>query len=154
VAYWKEVKERDMPVNAKIGEGTTIWHPDLVNIYGCAIGKDCSIGCFVEIGPEVMIGDRCRIQSKVFIPKGVFIEDDVFIGPGVTFLNDKHPPSKGAWQAMKTFVRKGAAIGGGALILPGVTLGSNCLIGAGAVVTKDVGENETVIGVPARCMIS
>jgi len=141
-----------MPVDAIIGKGTKIWHPELVNIYGCRIGDDCNIGSFVEIGPDVEIGNRCKIQSKVFIPKGVTIGDDVFIGPGVIFLNDKHPPSKGEWLAVKTFVEDGVAIGGGALILPGIKLGKGCVIGAGAVVTKDVQPYMTVIGVPARCM--
>lgn len=142
-----------MPVSkVKMGAGTKIWHPELVNIYGCTIGEDCNIGCFVEIGPEVVIGHRCRIQSNVFIPKGVEIGDDVFIGPGVIFLNDKYPPSKGEWACIRTYVKDKAVIGGGVLILPGITLGEECLIGAGAVVTKDVKPKNTVAGVPARCI--
>ena len=141
-----------MPIwtDVKIGKGTKIWHPELVNIYGCRIGDDCNIGSFVEIGPDVEIGNRCKIQSKVFIPKGVTIGDDVFIGPGVIFLNDKHPPSKGNWLAVKTFVEDGVAIGGGALILPGVKLGKGAIIAAGAVVTRDVEQYSIVGGVPAK----
>jgi acetyltransferase-like isoleucine patch superfamily enzyme len=141
-----------MPVNAEVGEGTKIWHPELVNIYGCLIGRDCNIGCFVEIGPEVVVGNRCKIQTKAYLPKGIRLEDDVFIGPGVTFLNDKHPPSNGEWGECTTIVKEGASIGGGALILPGVTIGRRAVIGAGAVVTKNVGDGETVVGVPARCL--
>ena len=134
-----------------IGHGTKVWHPELVNFYGCEIGNDCNVGCFVEIGPQVKIGNRVKIESKVYIATGVEIEDDVFIGPDVTFLNDKHPPSpKETWVIMRTLVRRGAAIGGGALIMPGLTLGERCVIGAGAVVTKDVKPGDTVVGVPAR----
>ena len=78
-------------VDTVIGEGTKIWHPELVNLYGCTIGENCNIASFVEIGPEVVVGDRCRIQSFSFIPKGVILGNDVFIGPNVTFTNDKHP---------------------------------------------------------------
>jgi acetyltransferase-like isoleucine patch superfamily enzyme len=143
-----------MPVDfrVKIGSGTKIHHPKLVNIYGNArIGKDCVIGCFVEIGPGVAIGDRCRIQSKVYIPQGVFIGNDVFIGPDVTFLNDKKPPSKNKEHWSEVYVEDVVVIGGGALILPGVRLGRGCVIGAGAVVTRDVRPGSTVMGVPARC---
>lgn len=124
-------------VNATIGKGTKIWHADLVNIYGCTIGRDCNIGAFVEIGPGVVIGDRVRIAAKCFIPEGVFIEDDCFIGPGVIFTNDKYPPSsKENWK--KTRVCKGASIGAGAVILPGVTIGEGALVAAGSTVTRDV----------------
>lgn len=140
-----------MPVKANIGESTKIWNQDLVNIYGCVIGKECSIESFVEIGSKVVIGDGCKIQSFCFIPEGVIIENNVFVGPGVIFLNDKHPPSHGKWRnSKKTIVKNNVTIGGGAVILPGVTLGEGCLIGAGAVVTKDVDNGTKVVGVPAR----
>jgi acetyltransferase-like isoleucine patch superfamily enzyme len=140
-----------MPIdNCRIGEGTRIWHPELVNLYGCEIGQNCSIGCFVEIGKNVVIGDRVKIQSKVYIPSGVVIRDDVFIGPGATFLNDKYPPSGREYWGDLTVVCCGASIGGGVLILPGVIIGAGALIGAGAVVTKDVKDGTTVLGVPAH----
>lgn len=142
-----------MPVDAIMGEDTIIHHPELVNIYGCRIGERCSIGCFVEIGKGVIIGNDCSIQSNVYIPKGVTIGNNVFMGPGVTFLNDKRPPSYGKhWR--NTIVEDHVSIGGGAVILPGVTLREGCLIGAGAVVTKNVDEREIVIGVPARALAS
>jgi len=140
-----------MTVEANIGKGTKIWHPDLVNIYGCSIGKNCSIGAFVEIGSQVIIGDGCRIQTFCFIPEGVIIDNNVFVGPRVMFLNDKHPPSHGKWRSSKkTIVEDNVTIGGGAIILPGVTLGKGCLIGAGALVTKNTNPKGVYVGVPAR----
>lgn len=130
-----------------IGKGTKIWHPELVNLYGCIIGEDCNIGAFAEIGPGVVIGNRCRIAAHAFICHGVTIEDDVFIGPRVTFTNDKYPPSDN-WG--KILVKHHAAIGAGAVILPDVTINSYALVGAGSVVSKDVYANTKVMGVPAR----
>jgi len=97
----------------------------------------------------VKIGNKVSIQAFTFIPTGVTIEDDVFLGPRVTFLNDFYPPSYGKhWR--NTIVKKGAAIGGGAIVLPGVTVGEHALVGAGSVVTKDVGDNIIVCGNPAH----
>lgn len=137
--------------NATIGKGTKIWHPSLVNITGCTIGKECNIAAFVEIGPNVVIGDRCKIAAFSFIPQGIIIEDDVFIGPNTVFINDKHPPTpKDVWLIETTVVEKNVSIGAGALILSGIKIGKNAKIGAGAVVTKDVVENTKVKGIPAR----
>lgn len=136
-----------MPViNAAIGEGTIIYQPELVNIYGAIIGERCRIGAFVEIGPSV-IGDDCNIQAKVFIPANVLIRNHVFIGPGVIFCNDKYPPSNGAWQAdVATVVDEGASIGAGAIILPAVRIGAKARIAAGAIITKDVAAGELSYG--------
>jgi len=132
------------------GERTVIYHPELSNIAPEAvIGSDCRIHSHVWIGTKVRIGDRVKIEAFTFVPDGVTIEDDVFIGPRVTFTNDKYPPSHGkGWS--ETLVSRGASIGAGAVILPGITIGMNAKIGAGAVVTKDVPEGETVVGNPAR----
>jgi UDP-2-acetamido-3-amino-2,3-dideoxy-glucuronate N-acetyltransferase len=141
-----------MPVrkDCEIHPSTKIWQPDLVNLYGCKIGKDCNIGAFVEIGNGVVIGDRCKIQAHAFITTGVTLGNDVFIGPGVRFLNDKYAPSEGDWQnTWKTTVEDNVSIGGGAVINPGVTLGAGCLIGSGTVVTKDVQPGRIVVGNPA-----
>ena len=110
------------------------------------IGEGTRIGNYCEINGT--IGKNCSIQAFVFIPFGITVEDNVFIGPGVVFTNDKHPPSGGNWS--ETLVKKGAVIGGGAVILPGVTIGINAVIGAGATVTKDVPDNETWVSNPAR----
>ncbi len=129
-------------------KGVTAWEP--CNIYPTAkIGKNVSIGAFSEIGHNVVIGDNVRIGAHAFIPEGVVIEEDVFIGPRCTFSNDMYPPSgREKWE--KTLVCKGARIGAGVCILPGITIGAGALIGMGAVVTQDVPEGETWVGVPAR----
>lgn len=142
-----------------IGNHTTIYNPELVNIYGCTIGNNCNIGTFVEIKPTVNIGNYVKIQAFVFIPEGIIIEDGVFIGPHVTFTNDKYPNSTNPdgtlkthkdWNILKTVVKKNASIGAGSIILPGITIGESAVIGAGSVVTKDVPAFTTVIGNPAR----
>jgi len=139
-----------MPIeNAIIGKETKIWHPELVNIYGCKIGERCSIAAFVEIGEDVIIGNDVQIQAFTFIPKGVKIGNNVFIGPNVTFTNDKHPPSGGKWW-FETIVKDGVRIGAGALLITGITIGEKAFIAAGAVVTKDVSPGVTVMGIPAR----
>jgi len=133
-----------------IGKNTIIYHQELSNISSDAqIGDDCKIHSHVWIGAKVKIGDRCKVQSFSFIPDGVTIEDDVFIAPSVTFLNDKYPPSHGKYWR-ETLVKKGASIGGGATILPGVVIGEKAMIGAGSVVTKDVPEKIIVVGNPAK----
>lgn len=128
----------------KIDRGTVIW-PNC-NIYpGAKIGKGCSVGQFTEIDDGVIIGNNVRIGAYCFIPEGVVIEDDCFIAPRVSFSNDKHPPSnKEQWA--KTLVKKGAVIGIGSVILPGVIIGENAVIGAGSIVTKNVPDNEVWYG--------
>ena len=130
-----------------IGKGTKLWKPALSNIGECVIGNNCTIHSHVWIADRVKIGDRCKIQAFAFIPEGVHIGDDVFIGPRVTFTNDKNPPSA---QWADTIVEDGVSIGAGSVILPGITLGKGCKIGAGSVVTKNVPPNTLVCGVPAR----
>jgi UDP-2-acetamido-3-amino-2,3-dideoxy-glucuronate N-acetyltransferase len=123
---------------------------EFTNIYGAEIGEDCSVGAFTEIGPA-KIGNRVRIGAHCFIPEGVIIGNDVFIGPRVTFLNDKYPPSQGKWrEGPKTIVEDSARIGGASVILPGVKIAKGALVGAGAVVTKNVPCETTVKGNPAR----
>ncbi|MBI4376034.1 MAG: N-acetyltransferase [Elusimicrobia bacterium] len=129
------------------------------NLYGCAVGSDSRIGPFVEIQNGASIGERVKISSHSFICEGVTIEDECFIGHGVLFINDNYPvavrdggaPTRpGDWEVSRTLVKRGAAIGSGAVILGGVTIGKGALIGAGAVVTKDVPPKAIVAGVPAR----
>jgi acetyltransferase-like isoleucine patch superfamily enzyme len=150
-----------MPIapTVRLGKNVTIFHPDLVNLYGCTVGDDTRIGTFVEIQKNAIIGSRCKISSHTFICEGVTIEDAVFIGHGVMFINDRFPrataqdgalQSEVDWRCIPTRVKKGASIGSGAVILCGVTIGQNALVGAGAVVTKDVPDGAVVAGVPAR----
>jgi len=132
-----------------------------VNLYGCEIGDESKIGCFVEIQKNAKIGRRVKVSSHTFICEGVTIEDEVFVGHGVMFINDRYPraatPQGGLqteadWSVVPTFIRKGASIGSGAVIMCGVTVGEQAIIGAGAVVTKDVPPDTIVAGVPARVL--
>ncbi len=135
-------------LETSVGSRSKIWKETKVE-QGALIGADCVVGQRVEIGSKVSVGDRTRLQSNVFIPNGVTIGADVFVGPGVLFTNDKYPPSNGAhWR--ETQVARGASIGAGSVILPGVRIGSNATIGAGSVVTKDVANNSTGYGNPYR----
>jgi len=132
----------------KVGDNSIIY--DQVNLYKCKIGKNTKIDAFVYIEEDVVIGDNCKIRPFVFIPTGVEIGDRVFIGPGVIFTNDKYPKSQGEWKLLKTKVEDDVSIGAGAVILPGIVIGKGSLIGAGAVVTKDVPANSVVMGIPSR----
>lgn len=143
--------------NVKLGDNVKIY--DFVNLYGCSIDNNTKIGTFVEIQKNSSIGKNCKISSHTFICEGVHIEDNVFIGHNVTFINDKYPrstnedgelQSESDWKVVETFIKKGASVGSSATILCGITVGENAIIGAGAVVTKDVPANSVVAGVPAR----
>lgn len=142
-----------------MGEGVVIFQPDLVNLYGCTIGRNSRVGSFVEIQKNATIGENCKISSHSFICEGVIIEDGVFIGHGVMFTNDLYPRATtedgalqgaGDWSVVPTRVCRNASIGSNATILAGIIIGEGALIGAGSVVTRDVAPGETVAGVPAR----
>ncbi|MCL5030501.1 MAG: N-acetyltransferase [Bacteroidetes bacterium] len=143
--------------NVKLGKDVKIF--DYVNLYGCEIDDNTKIGTFVEIQKNATVGKNCKISTHTFICEGVHIEDNCFIGHNVTFINDKYPrstteegvmQSEADWKVVETFVKKGASIGSSSTIMCGVTIGENAIVGAGAVVTKDVPAGVIVAGVPAR----
>jgi UDP-2-acetamido-3-amino-2,3-dideoxy-glucuronate N-acetyltransferase len=145
--------------NVRLGNNVVIHRPELVNLYGCAIGDGSRVGPFVEIQDGASVGSNCKISSHSFICAGVAIEDGVFIGHGVMFINDPYPSAvnedgslqTGAdWKVVETRIRAGASIGSNATILCGVTVGRNAMVGAGAVVTREVPDYGIVAGVPAR----
>ncbi len=147
--------------DVKLGKNVQIFQPDIVNLYGCEIGDNTKIGAFVEIRKDVKIGKNVKIQTFVFIPEGVIIEDNVFIGSHVCFTDDKYPRATnpdgtlkkpGDWKITPTIVKKGASIGANATILSSLAIGENALVGAGAVVTKDVPSDTIVVGNPAKVL--
>ena len=145
----------------RLGEGVQIYHPDLVNLYGCSVGDGTRVGAFVEIQKNASVGARCKISSHTFICEGVTIEDEVFVGHGVMFINDRRPRAttedgelqvEDDWALERTVVERRASLGSGAIVLCGVRIGEGAVIGAGAVVTRDVAPGDTVTGVPARAL--
>ena len=147
--------------DVKLGKGAIVFQPDLVNLYGCEIGDETKIGAFVEIRKSVVIGKRCKIQAFAFIPEGVTVEDGVFIGPHACFTNDLFPRAVNDdgslqvatdWVTTPTLVKAGASIGANATILCGITIGRSAVVGAGAVVTKDVPDFAIVGGNPAKVL--
>ena len=155
-AYDRENFIRIAP-DVKLGKNVSIF--SFVNMYGCKVGDGTKIGPFVEIQKGAVVGKRCKIQSHTFICEGVTIEDECFIGHGVTFINDRYPAAvhpdgstikAGEWKCIPTRVSKRASIGSNAAILCGVTIGQGAIVGAGAVVTKNVPAGAIVAGVPAK----
>ena len=132
-----------------IGEDSRIWQYSVI-LAQAKIGKNCNICAHTLIENDVVIGNNVTVKSGVFLWDGITIQDNVFIGPNVTFTNDKHPRSKQyPEEFLRTVIEQGASIGANATILPGIKIGKHAMIGAGAVVTKDVPEKAIVIGNPA-----
>src|SRR5688572_28202105 len=129
-----------MPIaeTVTLGEGVQIFHPNLVNLYGCSIGDQTKVGAFVEIQKNAFVGSRCKISSHTFICEGVTIEDEVFIGHGVMFINDRYPrattggglQTEADWTVIPTRIKHGASIGSGAVIMCGVTVGEFAMVAA------------------------
>lgn len=143
--------------DVKIGRDVAIYN--FVNLYGCEIGDGTKIGSYVEIQKGARVGRNCKVSSHSFVCEGVTIEDEVFIGHGVNFINDKYPratsengelQAEGEWTLAQTLVRRGASIGTGATILGNIEIGERAIVGAGAVVTKNVPAGATVAGNPAK----
>ena len=158
----------DRPVNdaryrlirdVTFGDNVVVY--SFTNLYGCSIGDNTRIGTFVEIQRGAIVGANCKIQSHAFICDGVEIEDEVFVSHGVVFVNDRRPRATTAngrlqteedWALERTVVERGASLGSGAVILGGLRIGPGALVGAGAVVTRDVGAGESIAGNPARTL--
>ncbi len=144
--------------SAAIGPGTRIWHFAQVR-EGALIGDDCNVGKGVYIGADVVVGRRCKIENNASLFEGLTVEDGVFIGPHVVFTNDRRPRATNPdgtlqtaddWELARTTVRRGASIGAGAIVIPGLEIGRYAMVGAGAVVTRDVPAHALVVGNPAR----
>lgn len=134
---------------AEIGPGTRIWQFAVI-LAGARIGRDCNICAHTLIEGHAIVGDRVTVKSGVYLWDGIVVEDDAFLGPNCVFTNDRHPRSR-QWKPYPiTTVRRGASIGAGAVILPGLEIGESAMIGAGAIVTKSVPPGETWFGNPAR----
>jgi acetyltransferase-like isoleucine patch superfamily enzyme len=146
-------------ISADVVLGRDVKIYNFVNLYGCAIGDETRLGTFVEIQKGARVGARCKISSHTFICEGVTVEDEVFVGHGVMFINDRRPratrpdgtpQTEDDWTLECTIVRRGASIGTNATILGGVEIGERAIVGAGAVVTKNVPAGAVVAGNPAR----
>jgi acetyltransferase-like isoleucine patch superfamily enzyme len=148
----------DVEPGATIGSGTRVWAHSQIRA-GAVVGLDCVIGRNVFVDRDVVVGDRCKVQNNASLHEGVVLHDGVFVGPAVVFTNDRLPRAITAadrlkttadWELGRTVVRHGAAIGAGALIVTGVTIGRWAMVGAGSVVTCDVPDHGLVLGNPAR----
>jgi UDP-2-acetamido-3-amino-2,3-dideoxy-glucuronate N-acetyltransferase len=145
--------------DVRLGRDVQVFH--FVNLYGCEIGDGTKIGSFVEIQKGASVGRNCKVSSHTFVCEGVHISDEVFVGHGVNFINDKRPRATNPdgslqtdadWSPQQTRVGRGASIGTGATILGGVSIGERAVVGAGAVVTRDVPAGAVVAGNPARVL--
>jgi UDP-2-acetamido-3-amino-2,3-dideoxy-glucuronate N-acetyltransferase len=149
--YYKH--ETSIVESEDIGENTKIWAFTHIST-GVKIGKNCVIGEGVHVGKNVIVGDNCRIQNHTLLYEGVILGDDVFLGPNTVTTNDFYPKVVGNWKNSdrfkKTVFKNGCSIGANSVIICGVTINENSLIGAGSVVTKDVPKNSLVYGNPAK----
>jgi len=140
----------DVHPSVKFGKNVSVWSFAVI-CQGVKIGENCAIGSGVFIGKNCRIGNNVRIQDKAHLTPGMIVEDNVFIGPCAVTMNDKYPVVLNPDYAKRPpHLLEGCSIGAGAVILPGVTIGRDATVGAGAVVTKDVPDKVTVVGCPAR----
>lgn len=135
--------------SSNIPESTRVWQY-VVILQDAIIGENCNICSHSFIENDVQIGNNVTVKCGVYLWDGITIEDNVQIGPNVTFTNDKYPRAKQAFDLQRTLIKRNASIGAAAVILGGVTIGENALIGAGSVVTKDVPADELWVGNPAK----
>ena len=157
--YWSVIHPTaEVESGAIVGPNTRIWHNAHVRA-GAVIGADCNLGNSVYVDSGAVIGNQVKLQNRVSIYRGVTLEDGVFVGPHATFTNDRYPRSithegetiaEEDWTPVTTLVKYGASIGAGAVILPGVTIGRWAMVGAGALVTRDIPDHGLAVGSPAR----
>jgi UDP-2-acetamido-3-amino-2,3-dideoxy-glucuronate N-acetyltransferase len=136
-----------------LGNQSVAWWPCHIG-HDATIGKKVSIGALAHIGQRVIIGDACKIQGSAYIADECVLQDRVFVGPCAVLLNDKFPPSNDRAKWKPVIVEEGAVIGGHATVVPGCTVGSNSVLAAGAVLTKDLPPNEVWAGNPATYLMS
>ena len=136
-----------------LGNGSVAWGPCHVG-KEAVIGANCSVGALAHVGSEAILGDGVRVQGGAYVASICELGDNVFIGPNATLLNDRHPPSRDRGKWLPVIVESGAVIGGGATILPGVTIGQHAVVAAGAVATKDIPSGEVWGGVPAKFLMT
>jgi acetyltransferase-like isoleucine patch superfamily enzyme len=148
--------------DVQIGAGTQVWAGAHIR-RGARIGSECVIGAGATIDVEVVVGDRCKVQNNALLYRGLTVGDGVFIGPGTVFTNDRAPraitaggnlKSASDWEVSPTLIDEGASIGANATVIGGVRIGAWSMVGAGAVVTRDVAAHALVVGVPARRVAS
>ncbi|MBK39536.1 MAG: hypothetical protein CMB50_04865 [Euryarchaeota archaeon] len=132
----------------ELPNGSVAWAPCYIG-KDCDIGTDVSIGCLAHVGRDVVLGDGVRIQGGAYVADGTQVANGVFIGPNATILNDRYPPSRDPEKWESVTIAAGAVIGGSATILPGIHVGSNAVVAAGALLTKDIPANEVWTGNPA-----
>jgi UDP-2-acetamido-3-amino-2,3-dideoxy-glucuronate N-acetyltransferase len=144
-----QIHERALVEGGEIGPGTRIWAFAHV-MAGARVGAGCNICDHTYIEGGAVLGDRVTIKSGVYVWEGITIGDDVFVGPQATFTNDRFPRSRRPFTCENTIVEAGASIGAGAVLLPGLRIGARAMVGAGAVVTRDVASDTVVVGNPAR----
>ncbi len=136
-----------------LGKGSVAWGPCHIG-NRAIIGAECSIGALAHIGSEATLGDRVRVQGGAYIANECIVWDDVFIGPNATLLNDKHPPSRDSEKWKPVVIESRAVIGGGATIVPGVVVGEDAVLAAGAVLTKNLPSGEVWAGNPAKFLMT
>ena len=140
-------------IRIDLSDDSVAWQPCHIG-KGAIIGSKCSIGALAHIGSEAVLGDRVRVQGGAYIANECIVWDDVFIGPNATLLNDKYPPSRDATKWAPVIVEARAVIGGGATVLPGVKVGENAVLAAGAVLTRDLPSDEVWAGNPAKFLMT
>lgn len=138
----------DIHPSVTMGEGTDVWSFAVI-LEGTEIGSNCAIGSCAYVGRRCKIGNNVRIQDKVHITDNVIMEDNVFVGPCAVTMDDRYPRAGKPYKHEPPYFEEGCSIGAGAVILPGVRIGKNAMVGAGAVVTHNVLPNMIVIGIPA-----